>query len=379
MPRIVIAVVSALFLLSSASSVSARPKRRPPSEHKRRPKAPKGTPKDPQESPPDPDRPAKPNPEQSEADRHFKSGVTLYKEAKYAEALAEFERAYEIAPHPLVLYNIAGCHRELSHYAESVKYSRRFLEEGKGVVPKSRLETARTELDAVLARIARVSVSVEGSEGAELLLDGESLGTMPLEMPLVLAPGEHRLVARAEGYRDAERTLRTASGDEVDVALTLTRLPKKPPRVAVRDPEVKVKAKVIAPVARAQRHFAIGAGFGTNLRRVKDTGAPSARLDVALGSRLEFGVEGIFVAYAVVPSLRLRLFGDALSMHLIGAVPIAFSTGAMSETFVAGGGGLGFRYRASPSLSFRLEGYASFAGKGHGTTLPAFFGGELWF
>jgi tetratricopeptide (TPR) repeat protein len=55
---------------------------------------------------PAPRAPAR-TPVQKEADRHFKSGVALFKEAKYAEALAEFERAYEIAPHPLVLYNIA--------------------------------------------------------------------------------------------------------------------------------------------------------------------------------------------------------------------------------------------------------------------------------
>ena len=64
---------------------------------------------------------------QKEADRHFKAGVALFKELKYAEALAEFERAYEIEPHPLVLYNIATCHRELSHYGEAVKYYQRFL------------------------------------------------------------------------------------------------------------------------------------------------------------------------------------------------------------------------------------------------------------
>src|SRR5262245_60656219 len=73
---------------------------------------------------PRPRRPARPDakpepaptPEeqlQREADRHFQSGVALYKEANYSEALAEFGRAYEISPHPLVLYNIAECHREL--------------------------------------------------------------------------------------------------------------------------------------------------------------------------------------------------------------------------------------------------------------------------
>src|SRR5512147_1583179 len=104
-----------------------------------------------------PDEPAKH--EQAQADRYFKSGVQLFKEGKFSEALAEFTRAYEIAPHPLVLYNIAGCHRELSHYGEAVSFYERFLAEGKGQVPAARLTAAQTELDGILARIARVTVT----------------------------------------------------------------------------------------------------------------------------------------------------------------------------------------------------------------------------
>ena len=80
-----------------------------------------------------------------------------------------------------------------------------------------------------------------------------------------------------------------------------------------------------------------------------------------------------------MPSLRVRLAGDAFSVHAIAAVPIVFPDGEMASTFVAGAGGLGLRYRPSPMLSFRLEALASFAGKDHGTTVPAFLGGELWF
>src|SRR5690242_18477106 len=119
--------------------------------------------------------------DQKEADRHFKSGVALFKELKYAEALAEFERAYEIAPHPLVLYNIAACHRELSHYGEAVKFYERFLSEGEGKVPAGRLKEAKSELDGVLARIARVTVTIRGGEGAKVILDGNELGTMPID------------------------------------------------------------------------------------------------------------------------------------------------------------------------------------------------------
>lgn len=341
--------------LLAPSPVEARPKKRPAKKKER-------------EKPQPPPEPK--SREQAEADRHFTSGVTLYKESKFSEALAEFQRAYEIAPHPLVLYNIAGCHRELSSYGEAVRFYRRFLDEGKDVVSKVRLDNAQRELDDILARIARVTVTLEEPAGAELSLDGELLGTMPLEMPLILPPGEHELVARAAGYRDARRKVRVASGDELEVELTLSELPEEPVPVVHRE----------APRRKAAggRVFSIGAGFGTNLRQVADTGAPSARLAVALG-RFELGVEGVFVAYAVVPSLRIRLAGDALSLHLVGAAPIALATGDMEETFVAGAGGLGLRYRVTPALSFRLESLASYAGKTHGTTVPTFVGGELWF
>lgn len=323
--------------------------------------------KKPKPEPTQPDKPAAPA--QKEADRFFKSGVALYKEAKYSEALAEFERAYEIAPHPLVLYNIAGCHRELSHYAEAVKAYGQFLEEGKGQVPAARLTAAQTELDGILARIARVTVTVS-PDGATLLVDGTPIGTL-IDMPLILSPGEHKLIAQAPGKKDAVRAVKVASGDELTVELHLDELPAPTVR-----PELVGQGS--AP-AHKPRRFAIGAGFGTNLIRVGETGAPSVGLGVALGSRIELGADVVLVAYTVIPSVRVRLVGSALSLHAVAAVPVSFTDGEMSQTFAAGAVGLGLRFWAMPSLALRLESFASFAGKEHGTTVPTFLGGELWF
>lgn len=316
-----------------------------------------------------PKPPATLTPAQKEADRYFKSGVALFKEAKYSEALAEFQRAYEIAPHPLVLYNIAGCHRELSQYGDAVKAYERFLAEGKGQVPASRLTAAQTELDSIYARIARVTVTVS-PDGATLLVDGNPLGTL-VEMPLILSPGEHKLVGRAPGRKDAERTVKVASGDELTVELHLAEVPA--------EPDVEVAVAVAPRATTRPRRFALGAAFGTNLMALGDTGAPSVGLGVALGSRLELKADVIIVAYSVMPSVRVRLAGDALSVHAIGAVPVSFPDGEMSETFVAGAVGLGLRYRPTPALALRLESFASYAGGQHGTTLPTFVGGELWF
>src|SRR2546423_659536 len=116
-------------------------------------------------------------PEQKEADRHFKSGVALFGEQKFTEALAEFTRAYELAPAPIVLYNIAACHRELSHYGDAVKFYNRFLTEGAGKAPKDRLAAAKSELDVLLGRIAKITVAAP--DGAAIALDARPLGTMP--------------------------------------------------------------------------------------------------------------------------------------------------------------------------------------------------------
>lgn len=335
-----------LGCLLGAGVASAAPKKRPP-------------------------KPAEKTPEQKEADRHFKAGVALYGEQKFAEALAEFERAYEIAPAPIVLYNIAACHRELSHYSESVKFYRRFLDEGEGHAPADRIVAAKAELDGILARIARVSVTAP--DGAEVLVDGQSVGTMPLDMPLIVAPGEHKVQVKLAGKRDGDKNLRVASGDEISVKISLADQPKTPP------PEDRVV--VVAPPEEppAPKVFALSAGFGTNFQMVGKSGVPDLGLGYSIGDRLQLAVDVTFVAYAVMPSVRVRLAGDRASVHLIGAVPVAFTDGGMSETWVSGAGGIGLRLRATPALALHLEAYASYGLKDHGLTFPAFVGGEVWF
>jgi hypothetical protein len=327
---------------------------------------------------------------QQEADRHFKSGVARYKEGKFIEALAEFERANEISPHPLVLYNIAGCYRELSRYSEAVTFYTRFLAEGIGKVPPGRLSDAQAELEAIYALIARVTVRADPERGTTLLVDDRQVGELPIEMPLILPPGEHRLLARAPGRADAGASVRVASGDQRLVELRLPALapserpaPRPPERTAAARPDpagAEVGAAGV-PGRRATGRFAVCAGFGTNALRADVTGAPSLGLGVAVGSRLELGVDATLIAYSVMPRARVRIAGDAISLHALAALPISLTDEGEAETFVAGAVGLGLRLRlpALPALALRLESYASFAGGGHGAAIPTFLGGELWF
>jgi hypothetical protein len=319
-------------------------------------------------------RPPAPTPSaqiQREADRHFQSGVALYLAAKYDEALAEFTRAYDIAPHPLVLYNIAECQRELLHYVEAVRAYQQFLIDGKDQVPAARLAMAQSALTALLTLIARVTVTVAPpSDDMVLLVDGAPVEP---EMPLLLPPGDHRFAAHAAGTRDAVRTIKLQAGDALAIDLVLAPLAVTPPATVT----VPRAAPSRAPVT--DRRLAVDAGLGMNLRRLGNTGAPSIGVEAAIGSRIAVGVDLVLVAYAVVPAVRVRVAGDALSLHLVGAVPIAFPDDPMSGRVISIAGGLALRYQPTPRLAFRIESYVSSAGARQDIAIPTFLGGQLWF
>jgi tetratricopeptide (TPR) repeat protein len=58
----------------------------------------------------------------------FEAGAIAYAEGRYDDALACFERAYDLAGHPELLYNIALAHDRLRHDAEALASFRAFLE-----------------------------------------------------------------------------------------------------------------------------------------------------------------------------------------------------------------------------------------------------------
>lgn len=89
--------------------------------------------------------------------------------------------------------------------------------------------------DAVLRRRRRVkedwlytliggSIKVTANvDDAEILVDGELKGRSS-QSPYVLSPGQHRLVARLDGYRPSETTVMVRKGQTTDVEVRLVKL-----------------------------------------------------------------------------------------------------------------------------------------------------------
>ncbi|HEX2673510.1 MAG TPA: tetratricopeptide repeat protein, partial [Polyangiaceae bacterium] len=90
---------------------------------------------------------AEPADARAEARSHFDQGVGLARRQAYAEALAEFERAYQIFPHFSVQYNIGQALVALGRPTEAIVALTRYLEEGGANIEPAR----RQEVDAVIA------------------------------------------------------------------------------------------------------------------------------------------------------------------------------------------------------------------------------------
>jgi hypothetical protein len=317
--------------------------------------------------------------DRAEASRHFKLGVKLYAESKFDEALIEFERAYDLSPHPSVLYNIAASHRERSHYGEAIRFYERFLSEGERVARADLLARARVELEELRHRIASVVVDVAPA-GVVITVDGREVGITPLDQPVILGPGRHTFMLRAPWGQVDSRTVTIAAGDTATVALTMTApavvtAPDTNPGLGATPGIAVGDAGITGGEAGAMpASMGVSASFGSNVRRLADTGAPVLGGHFRFGSRVVLGADVVLAAWAVIPSLRVRLAGDRTAVHAIAAAPVNI----VGEVFVAGAAGLGLRVWASSSLAIRLEALASFAGGGHGVNVPVFMGVELW-
>jgi outer membrane receptor for ferrienterochelin and colicin len=64
----------------------------------------------------------------TEARSHFKRGMDSITAGKYDEGIVELQKAYQLLPHPNVLYNIARAYAEAGDLEEAVTYFRKYLE-----------------------------------------------------------------------------------------------------------------------------------------------------------------------------------------------------------------------------------------------------------
>jgi hypothetical protein len=201
-----------------------------------------------------------------EARARFQKGVQLFREASFEGALAEFRRAYQLAPSYRILYNIGQVQFELHDHVEALKAFRQYLSEGGTEIAADRRAQVEADIQKLEGRVAYVEVSTN-ADGAQVLIDDVPVGVSPLKGPVLVNSGPRRIAVSKAGYGATARNVTVAGGDRVKVALDLS------DSASPRPPESSVRRSPGKDSGSSSSHTAVWIGVGTTAVLAVGTGA----------------------------------------------------------------------------------------------------------
>jgi hypothetical protein len=252
--------------------------------------------------------PALPGNARAEAADRFDRAMVLLEQGDNAGALAELQRVLEIAPQPVVVYNIGLVHAAMNHPVESARALATVLATP-DALPADRLTIARRTHDAQIRRIAQLQVTTNVPAIVEV--DGVAVGTTPLAAPVAIAAGNHVVGALASGYLPLRREVTLAG--ETTQAITLDLLPSEARlahltiRAAVSGADVLVDGQRVGltPLAAS-----LTLPPGRRLVEVRRAGYRTATRDVTLGDGASGELEVDLAEDDAAASRRGRLVLD---------------------------------------------------------------------
>src|SRR4051812_25706672 len=156
----------------------------------------------------------------AEAHRRFQRATELYEESNLAGALAEFRKAYALAPNYKVLYNIGQLCFLLQDYPCAYTSFSRYLAEGATDISPERREEVQRDVTRLQARVARLRI-VASKPGAEVTIDDVAVGKTPLAEPVPVAAGRPRVQVTLPGYAPVSRVVEVAGMETADVEVDL--------------------------------------------------------------------------------------------------------------------------------------------------------------
>lgn len=251
-----------------------------------------------------------PSDARAEARDRFDRGLRLFNDGDNAGALAEFKRAYDLIPNPLVLYNIGLVYAVMGRPVESVDALDRVLADPASLSPDRR-ERARQTRDEQAQRVAQLVVSTEVP--ATIELDGVEAGKTPMTQPLRVAGGVHFVGAIATGYAPARKEVTVASGEKADVHLELIPMQGRLAHVEVKThlphADVFVDGQLDARTPLTQ---SLTLAPGPHTIEVRRAGYQTARSEVTLGD----GATGEVTLEPAEDAVAIATSGASLSLEL---------------------------------------------------------------
>lgn len=154
-----------------------------------------------------------------EASRRYKKGIQLYDvEGDVGSALVELERAYDIAPNFIVLFNIGQVARTARDYVTSQRAFEAYLRYGGASVPADKRNQVENELRTLRDLVATIKITTNATEGSVLVDDLEH-GRLPLA-GVQVNPGSHKVTIQS-GTRASSKNITVVGGETQGLEIML--------------------------------------------------------------------------------------------------------------------------------------------------------------
>lgn len=170
----------------------------------------------------------------SDADRErarteFQRGVAAVEAQDFRTALAAFQEAYRLAPHPSVRLNMANCYEHLNQPIEALFHYEHFLTEAQRPASAQRREV-EASIRRLRASVGEIVLHVS-PDGATVTIDSTERRRAPIAEPIRVGVGPHVIDVEAEGFAPGHQVVEIAGGQTARVEIRLNR-----PEVATATP-----------------------------------------------------------------------------------------------------------------------------------------------
>lgn len=154
-----------------------------------------------------------------EARAHVDKGAKLYEEGAYEAAVIELRRAHELSGNYKILYNVAVVENLTRDFAAALRDYQAYLQGGGAEIPAARRAEVQKEVERLVGLVGKLEVS--GPEGAEARIDDIPSARLPMNGPVVLNPGKHRIVVALGGRESPPRLVTLAAGESARIEVLL--------------------------------------------------------------------------------------------------------------------------------------------------------------
>ncbi|XYH94729.1 hypothetical protein ACMHYB_43955 [Sorangium sp. So ce1128] len=247
---------------------------------------------------------------QRKASQLYDQGIKAANAGKWEKARQLILESFQLEPTAEKAANLGSVELRAGKPRDAAEHLAFFLREAKEIRPKDQADAERMLAEAK-AKIGTVTVQVEA--GAEVLVDGQPVGTAPLERPVFVEPGSRRFEARKPGTASASQELQVQAGSAPEVQLTLA-ASTGPAIPAVQAPAASSSVVEQKPVSVIVARPTVGSG--TVADTSPSTASPSWRTwAIVSGAGLAVAGVGVGVGFSAVAAANNADFvkeGDRL-------------------------------------------------------------------